>query len=94
MTRNELESLTVYRGDELEESGIPAGTAELWNCSGLVATFPDRDAAYAEIRRLRGARAPEPIDTTELRAALAAGADFAAGSEIIAARVLAAAARV
>lgn len=36
----------------------------------------------------------EPIDTSELRAALAAGADFAAGSEILAARVLAAAAHI
>lgn len=36
----------------------------------------------------------EPIDTAELRAALAAGADFAGGSEILAARVLAAAAHI
>ena len=111
MTRNELDSLTVYRSDD--GAGV-----ELWNSSGLVDTFEDRDQAYAEIRRLRGvtshssaleaagrvarlsrklADRSRPDIGTEgerYRARVAAGADIAEGSEILAARVLAAVAHV
>lgn len=45
MSRGELDSLTVVRSGE---------GAELRNSAGFVAWFPDRDEAYAEVRRLRG----------------------------------------
>jgi hypothetical protein len=46
MSRLELDTLTVVRG--------AGGDVELRNSAGLVGTFVDRDAAYAEVRRLRG----------------------------------------
>lgn len=49
MTRGELDSLIVVRSGD---------GAELRNESGFVAWFPDRDEAYAEVRRLRSQESP------------------------------------
>jgi hypothetical protein len=46
MSRGELDSLTVRMDGR--------GRIELVNSGGLVGRFVDRDAAYAEVRRLRG----------------------------------------
>jgi hypothetical protein len=54
MTRRELDSLTVVQAGDV---------VEIRNSSGTVGSFPDRDAAYAEVRRLRGVTLPAEDET-------------------------------
>lgn len=46
MTKHELDSLTVFQTLE--------GQVHIWNSSGLVGNYSDRDEAYAAVLAFRG----------------------------------------